>query len=342
MSHSPFISIIIPCRNEEALIGQCLKSIVRQDYPKNKLEVLIVDGISQDKTRDIIRTYIKKYPFIKMINNTKRITPAAFNLGIKYSKGELIVLLGSHNIYQKDYLSQSVKYLKKYQADNVGGVIKVKPRQDTLINQAITASLAQPFGSGNSRYRLGLSKPQWVDTVFGGCYKKQVFQKIGLFNEKLVHSQDIEFNLRLKKAGGKILCHPHIVSYYYPLPTTLKSFFLRNYKNGFWAIYPLKFTNHLPVSLRHLMPLAAFLSLLVIAALTLFYGRFLWLFIGVIGLYFLLNLFYSWKTAWQKKDFRFGLVMPVVFLSLHLGYGLGSMWGLIKLIQKTNGKTEKN
>ncbi len=326
------VSIIVPCRNEEKFIAKCLDSIILQDFPKDKLEILVIDGMSENGTREVLKKYQENYPFIKILDNPKKITPSALNIGIKNSKGKIIIRMDSHADYKKDYISKCVRYLKKYNADNVGGIIKTLPAKNTIIAKAIAFSLSHPFGAGGSQFRVGVEKPKRVDTVFGGCYKKEVFKKIGLFNEKLVRSQDMEFNLRLKKTGGKILLVPDIISYYYP-KSNLKDFFIHNIKDGIWAIYPLKFVK-LPLRLRHYIPLLFVLSLLGVGLLGIFFPIFFWLFISIICLYLLAAIYFSTKTAIKEKEVGFLFILPAVFAVRHIGYGLGSGWGLIKLFKK--------
>jgi glycosyltransferase involved in cell wall biosynthesis len=309
------ISVIIPCRNEEKFIGKCLNSILEQDYPKENLEVLVIDGMSEDKTREIIKEYSEKYSFIKFLENPNKFTPFALNIGIKNAQGEVILRMDAHAGYEKDYISKCVKYLKEYDADNIGGVMKTLSKEKTLVAKAIALCLSHSFGVGGSQFRKGTDKPMWVDTVFGGCYKKEVFDKIGLFNENLIRSQDMEFNLRLKRAGGKILLHPEIVSYYYP-KSKLKDFFLHNISDGIWAILPLKFVK-IPLRLRHYIPLIFVLTLPL-----------------SIWPYVLLSLFFSAKIAFDEKDIRLFFLIPAVFFCRHFGYGIGSIIGLIKLLKK--------
>jgi len=322
----PFVSIIIPCRNEEKFIGKCLDSIIAQDYPKDRLEVLVVDGMSEDGTREIVERYTDmslrarslachceqseaisardklrnlgiatSLPALamtlKLLNNPKKVTPCALNIGIKNAKGEIILWMSAHSRYEKDYISKCVKYLKEYDADNVGGVMITLPRDNAFIGKAIATVLSHPFGVGNSVFKTGAKEPKWVDTVFGGCYKKEVFDKIGLFNESLVRSQDMEFNLRLKKTGGKILLAPDIVSYYYP-KSNLKDFFIHNFENGSWVTYPLKFGIK-AFSWRHLIPLFFILGLVGTGILGIFFSPLLWLFLFVLSSYLLVNLYHS-------------------------------------------------
>jgi glycosyltransferase involved in cell wall biosynthesis len=313
---SSFISIIIPCRNEDKYIGGCLDSILGQDFPKENLEVLVVDGASEDKTKEIIKDYAERRPFIKLLENPKKFTPFGLNIGIKASKGEIIIRMDSHAGYEKDYISKCVKYLKESGADNVGGIIKTLPAKNTLAARAIAKVLSHPFGAGSSYFRIGSKEPRFVDTVFGGCYKRGVFSPspdgVGLFNEKMLRSQDIEFNKRLKKAGGKILLRPDIVAYYYPQSDFWK-FFKHNFTDGFWTIYPLTFKVKF-FSFRHLIPLFFVLTLPL-----------------SIWPYILLSLFFSFKIA-MEEDLRYFFILPSAFLNRHFAYGLGSLWGLIKII----------
>ena len=285
----------------------------------------------KDGTRKIIEEYIRQYPYIKLLENPKKFTPFALNTGIRNSKGEIIIRMDAHATYIKDYISKCVKYLKEYNADNVGGTVKIIPKTNTLIDKTIAFSLSNPFGVGNAYYKSGYSgQPKWVDTVFGGCYKREVFEKIGLFNENLVRSQDMEFNLRLKKAGGKILLVPDIIAYYYP-KSNFKEFFVHNFEDGVWITYPLKFRIK-AFCWRHLMPLIFVSSLIGTIILGTFTPIFFWLFLTIIVMYLLTNIYFSMKIAAKQKDIRYLFLIPVAFATRHIGYGLGSVWGLIKLI----------
>jgi len=331
--NNPLVSIIIPCRNEEKFIARCLNSVLGQDYPKDKIEILTVDGRSDDGTKQMIKKYIQQYPSIKLLDNPKRVTPAAFNIGIKNSYGELIIIMGAHSIYEKNYISKCVKYSNEYGADNVGGVWKIMPAKNTLINKAIVFASGSAFGAGNAYYRKGYSKGvKWVDTVFGGCYKKEVFEKIGLFNENLKRNQDLEFNLRLRKAGGKILLCPDIITYYYPKSTFIE-FWNHNFEDGFWVTYPLKFGVK-AFSLRHLMPLIFVSSLIGTGILGIFFLPSFWLFLGIFGLYIVLSFYFCSKIVIKEKNWRYFFLMPIAFSCRHIAYGLGSVKGILDFIIK--------
>lgn len=331
IDHLPLVSIIIPCRNEKKYIGGCLDSIIANDYSKENLEMLVIDGMSEDGTRAVIESYFRQYPWIRLIENPKKITPVALNIGITQARGEIILWMSAHNLYEKDYISRSVESLLRYGADNVGGIMKTLPRIGNFTAQTIVTSLSHRFGVGNSYFRVQTDEPKWVDTVFGGCYRKGVFDRVGLFNENLVRGQDMEFNLRLKKAGGKTLLVPNIVSYYYAR-SDLKSFWKHNWANGVWAILPFLYSPIMPVSWRHLVPLTFVTGLLGSALLGFAWTPFFFLFLIILGSYGLANLGASLQIALEKRNIRYFIAMPFVFASLHFPYGLGSLWGLLKVL----------
>ena len=237
------VSIIIPCRNEEKFIGKCLESVLAQDYSDK--EIIVIDGMSKDRTVEIAN----KYP-VWILPNENIHTPFGLNMGIKQAKGDIIIRMDSHAEYPKDYISKCVKHLQESGADNVGGNMITLPSGNTKTAKAI-AKVMSGLGAGSS-FRRGEKEPKEVDTVWGGCYRKEVFERIGLFNENLKYSQDMEFNLRLKRSGGKIMLFPDIVSYYFP-KGTLWEFIKHNFNDGIWATYPLKFG--IKLKFRHYVPL---------------------------------------------------------------------------------------
>ncbi|MEE8566554.1 MAG: glycosyltransferase family 2 protein [Candidatus Bipolaricaulota bacterium] len=327
----PCVTIVIPCRNEEKFIGRCLDSIVANDYPQDKLEVFVLDGRSEDSTRQILQSYEDAHEYITVLDNPKQTTPYAFNIGIGKATGDVIVLMGAHSTYRADYISNSVACLRKHEADVVGGIVKILPRDETRLGKAIAQAMSHPFCTGPAYYKTGVDEPRWVDTVFGGCYRKDVFERIGLFNEALARGQDMEFNARLRKAGGRILLVPSTISYYYPR-SSFMSFCRHALRNGVWAIYPLKFTNHIPVSGRHFVPLLFVVSLVTTGALSFLSCWSLWLFGLVLGSYSILNLYFSLRLAIQEREISYLVTLPIVFSVFHFGYGLGSIWGAMKLL----------
>jgi len=321
------VSIIIPCRNEEKFIGKCLDSIIAQDYPKENLEILVVDGMSQDRTRKILKEYQNKYSFIKVLNNPKKIVPIALNIGIAQSRGEYILRADAHSKYSFDYISKCVQYLKKSKADCVGGTLNTLPSRDDFVAKGIAIILSHPFGAGGRTFRTKRGEG-YVDTVPFGAYKRKIFDKIGLFNKKLIRNQDIEFNSRIRKASGKIFITPKIRLSYFA-PPTFKKLFFQQFQNGLWNIYTQKIVPS-SLSLRHFIPLFFALGLL---GNLVFISFFFWakiLFILILGSYILISLLISFKIS-LKKDLRYLIILPFAFFILHFSYGLGSIWGLLTL-----------
>ena len=332
----PFVSVVIPCRNEEKFIGRCLDSIVANDYPKDRLEILIVNGASTDKTREIVEGYSKKYPFIKLLENPKITTPISMNIGVKNAKGDIIMITGAHSTYNPDYISKSVRYLEDYGADNVGGALVTKPAVGTYSARAIALALSSFFGTGGASFRVGgglaaqAGKPRWVDTAFGGCFRKEVFRKIGYFNENLTRSQDMEFSIRLHKAGGKILFAPDISTTYYP-KTTFGSFFKHNIKDGIWAILPMKYGAP-PFKLRHLVSLFFVLGLIVPLIISIWLPPFYWLTAAVLALYLAVSLYFSASISLKEKNILLLPFLVIAFAVRHFAYGIGSIIGLARLV----------
>jgi len=341
MDKRSFVSIIIPCLNEEAYIEKCLDSVIENDYPKDMFEISIIDGMSSDGTRSILESYIRKYSFVRILDNPKKITPVALNIGIKNAGGEIIIRMDAHSTYEKDYISKCVKYLNEYNADNVGGIWVTVPGKDSLLAKAIAFSLSHRFGVGNAHYRIGLSQePKWVDTVPFGCFRREIFDKIGLFDENLHRNEDIELNKRLQKADGKILLVPEIVIYYYA-KSDLKTFITHIFDNGKKVTCYSEMDLNL-FSWRHLVPM---IFVMCLSSLLLLWGGAslvntpvfdlisktgLFGLLLAAGSYLAVNFYYSVKIAVQKKNAGLFFLMPCIFGMLHFSYGIGSIWGYIK------------
>jgi len=320
----PLVSVIIPTRQEKATIGKCLNSLLANLYPLDKLEVIVIDGMSSDGTKEIVEGYMTQYPMVKLLDNPRLVTPVALNIGVKAAQGDIIVILGAHSYVEKDFLAQSVKALSEHpEADCVGGV--VCNIGEGLVGESISSVLSSPFGVGNARFRTGNYRG-FIDTVAYGAYRKEVFDKIGLFDERLARNQDIEFNSRLRKHGGRIYLTPAIKAYYYN-PSSFLAFWWKNFSNGLWNVYTTKVARG-SLSLRHFVPVAFALSLLVSGGLAFFTapGRIL---LGLIGGSYLLGALLASMKIGMQKGLRFIPILPLAFFTLHFSYGLGSLWGLL-------------
>lgn len=324
------ISAIVPCKNEEKFIAKVLNSLIGQDYPKEDMEILVVDGMSNDRSKNIIKEYEKKYNFVRLLENPKNITPAAMNIGIRQARGDIIIKMDAHSVYEKNYISKCVDYLTKYGADNAGGILITRPGNESIMAKAIARSLSHFFGVGSSPFRKQSKKPRFVDTVAFGCYKKSVFETIGYYDERLVKSSDMELNTRLTRAGGKILLVPEIVAYYYA-DADIMSFWRHNFIDGFWATYPLAFVPNF-LRLRHLLPLFFVAVIMFLLIIGVFSSLFLTIAFSVLFLYFFASFVTSFYIAGEKKDVRYFFLMPLAFATRHFAYGFGSLWGLIRIL----------
>ena len=323
------LSVICPVYNEEKYIAKCIDSITAQDYPKEDLEVIFVDGMSTDQTRTIVTEYSNKYSWISMIDNPERIVPPALNAGIAASHGDIIMRLDAHASYEPNYFSTLVAALDAYQADNVGSVCKTDVLHKTPKSLAIREVLSHPLGVGNSAFRTGIDKAKEVDTVPFGCWRRSVFERFGNYDERLVRNQDIELNKRIKAGGGKIVIVPDTFCTYYARETFSK-LARNNYGNGKWNILTIYYTHQLKsLSLRHFIPLLFVLSLLLPVVAGFFWHPLWWICAASLLLYTFVVSLISARIAIRKHlDFFY---LSAAFFVLHLSYGWGSLVGLLQL-----------
>ena len=323
------LSVICPIYNEEKYIAQFLDSLLQQDYPKDDLEILLVDGMSKDRTRDIVADYTARYPFIRLIDNPDKIVPCAMNRGIEQARGEVIMRLDAHASYQPDYFSVLVNGLERLHADNVGTVCKTDVLNKTPKTLAIREVLGNKFGVGNSTFRTGIGHEQEVETVPFGCWPKEVFAKDGKYNERLVRNQDIELNKRIIRGGGKIYILPDTYCTYLARETWT-ALAKNNYGNGKWNILTVYYTKMFSsLSLRHFIPLLFLLSLIIPTLLAFVWWPFVLISAASLLAYTGLLLTVSVKLAVQKHLNVFYLL--ITFFVLHLSYGWGSLMGILKL-----------
>ncbi len=325
------ITVIIPCLNEEKYISHCLNDILISDYNKSKMEILVVDGMSSDETREIVALYGKKYAYIKLLDNPDKIVPKAMNLAIKQATGEYIIRLDAHASYPKDYFSKLVKYHKELGAANVGGTILTDIRNKNIKSNAIKLILSHPFGVGNSDFRTGVTKIKEVDTVPFGCFHRSVFKQFGFYDERLVRNQDIELNKRIINGGGKIYLIPDVTCTYFAREN-FTDLAKNNFANGKWNILTAYFTKTFhSLSLRHFIPLLFILSLLVPSLLTIWIPIVGWIAPISLGSYLALVIIISLKLNSKETTL---LYLVIGFLILHLSYGLGSLIGLFSVVKK--------
>ena len=323
---SPLVSIIIPCRNEEAFIARCLDSILGNQYPADRLEVIVVDGTSHDRTRDIVAHYARQHSIIRLVDNPKATIPAAMNIGMRQSTGQIIMKVDAHSTYPRDYITACVRHLFAYDADMTGGICSITPRDMTLMARSIAVALAHWFASGNAYVKIGSSEPRWADAVAFGCWRRETLEKLGPFDERLTGSSDMDSNRRLLKSGGRILLVPHIKVAYYA-DADLKAFWNHNFSDGVWTTYALKFGKHAS-SWRHWVPLAFVVSLIALGIAIVADSRFIWLFAGIAGTYCLVNLIVSIRLSYKLNRLLYSAILPIVFVVRHVAHGFGALCGL--------------
>lgn len=324
------ISIICPIFNEEKYIENCIKSIINQDFSLEEIELILVDGISNDSTRNIIQKYIQKYSFIRLLDNPERSVSYALNIGIKNSKGNYIARIDAHAVFPKNYLSTLYKYSQDLDADNIGCLINTLPANSSTQAEAISFALSSSFGMGSSLFRVGTNKIQEVDTVPFGFFKKDIFEKIGLFDTDLIRNQDDEFNGRIIKSGGKIFLIPEISIDYYPRDS-LKKTYNMFYQYGLYKPLVNKKLGS-PATIRQFFPLLFVIGLFVGFLLSLTHQLFFIFYLIAILLYLSLSVFFSFKSYKKFKKISLFIYQPITYFIIHYAYGWGYLTGIKNII----------
>lgn len=324
-SELPLVSLVVPCRNEHGYIAACLSSLLSNGYPLDRLEILVVDGQSTDGSGDAIRALAAAYPCIRLLDNPRRVTPVALNLGVREARGSLVMLIGAHASYPPGYIRDLVDGLLDSGADVVGGACETCPGSDTAMARAIATGMGHPFGVGNAWFRLTSEQPRWVDTVPFGCYRREVFQRIGGFDEDLVRNQDDEFNLRLMRQGGRLRLLPKVRSRY----------FARSSLGQLWRMY-FQYGWYKPMVIRKLRAVmtvrqvipAAFLLCLLVFGLAGFTWPVLWGLLAAILLAYALTSAAVSVAKAREVGLGVAVRLMLVFPTLHFSYGSGFLLGL--------------
>ncbi|MCI5136368.1 MAG: glycosyltransferase family 2 protein [Candidatus Electrothrix sp. AW2] len=328
---TPFISILIPCYNEERFIQQCLESILSNDYPTDKIEILVMDGMSTDRTREILETMQHAYNCIRIFDNDGRNKSRALNIGIQNAQGDILMRMDAHAIYDKKYISECVTALVAKDVDNVGGIRKTLPGNNSILGKSIAYSLQNKFAVGNSSYRTGADRPILTNIIFLFCCRKELFERVGLFDERLARGQDREFNLRLYNNACKMLQLPTAISYYYAR-SELTKFIHWIFVGGMVPVMITRITGKNLLSFRNGIPTLFLLSLLSILSLSLFNSFFLLILDGFILLYFICSILFSISIVKKEKNPAYLISMGVVFFLTHIVYGAGFLFGFTRKI----------
>jgi glycosyltransferase involved in cell wall biosynthesis len=324
------VSFVVPVRNEEENIRASLQSLVDQSYPLAGCEIIVIDGRSSDRTREIIDELILQNPRIRCMDNPSAIVPIAMNAGIRASRGEVIIRADGHTVYPRDYAANCVRYLELTCADNVGGPCVTVPADKSFSAKLVAAVLSSPFGVGNSRFRTS-SEEGLVDTVPFGAFRRELFGRIGMYNEKLVRNQDNEFNARIRNAGGKVYLTPALTTRYHAVKR-----FSELLKNAFqtsrWHVFTLR-QNKEAMGLRHLAPAGFLVFLLLLCSVSLA-GFIAQAFLIAILCAYVLTGFYFSLRAKTADNWGVTLVQPFACICFHIAYGAGTLSGLIYLFRQ--------
>jgi len=321
---TPQVSLVMPLRQEEQHIAQCLESLLLTTFPVSHLELIIVDGQSTDATPQLIRSFAEKVSFpVRILENPKKIVPTAMNIGIKAAQAPYVIRLDAHTQYDQNYITQCFLLLESGIASNVGGAMR--PLAQGFISHLVALATTSFAGIGNSSFHFTETEG-FVDTVYLGAFVKKDLIEVGMYDEELVRNQDDELNLRLIRAGKKIFISPLILSSYTPRSSLIK-LAVQYYQYGFWKVRVIQKHKYL-VSLRHLAPTLLLLGLSTSLGGALFFPQNLIFFLYLPGLYIFFLIFGSLHSLFRFKDI-YSLALAPVYMCLHFSYGLGFLKGLV-------------
>jgi succinoglycan biosynthesis protein ExoA len=317
----PSISVVMPIRNEADYIEQSLGAMLAQNYP-GEMEIVCVDGMSQDGTRDIVQQIATKDFRVRLMDNPKGITPVAMNVGVHAARYDLIARMDGHTIAPRNYLRKCVDFMQQTRADCVGG--RVEYSGETFIAQAIGAAMESPFGAGTARWRSAKNAGE-VDTVPFGMYRRQQILALGGFDERLIRNQDYEFNYRLREKNGHIFFSPDIACIYHSRQN-LTSLWRQYHQYGLWKartvrMHPASFR------MRHMFAPLFVMGLVIGIAFSWTAPIWRWMYLLYVCFYLLLGCFFSLRQA-ARRGWRYLPFIPLVFATLHVAWGSGFLMGL--------------
>lgn len=322
LAEHPRVSVILAVRDEERYITRALEGVCTQSYPRDQVEILVVDGESEDRTRDIVGDVADRDPRVRLLHNPRRRVAGGLNVGLRVARGDVIVRVDGHCVIPPDYVTTCVRRLRAGDADCVGGPVRAEG--ETTMGRAIAMAMSTPFGVGGASFRWADVERE-VDHLPFGAWRRQVFEAIGLFDETLVRNQDDELSDRLRRAGGRIVMIPAITVRYFSR-TRLAGLWRQYHGYGFWKVRVIRKRGGWPSSPRHLVPAAfvcATLGAVALAALTRS-----WVPPAcVLGPYAAFLLAAATQLTATRRD-RAALLVPAALATMHVAYGVGFLRAL--------------
>jgi succinoglycan biosynthesis protein ExoA len=328
---SPTLSIVIPCRNEAAYIEPCVRSMLSQEPRPPRFEIIVADGMSDDGTRNVLRRLVQEDPRVRMVDNPDQIVSTGLNAAIQAARGTTIIRIDAHTEYAPDYLQQCVDVLRETGADNVGGPWVARGKG--YVGRAIAAAFQSPFAVGGSRAH----DPEYegeVNSVYLGCWPREIFNRVGFFDEELVRNQDDEFNFRLTRAGGKVWQSRRIRSWYTPRES-LAALFRQYLQYGYWKVRLMQKHGKLS-SVTYFVPGVFILTLFLLACASMVSTLAGYGFVAAIAAYGFAVLTAAVLTA---RQVGWGLLplLPAVFACFHLSFGIGFLRGMLDFVVLRRG-----
>lgn len=326
----PFVSVLLVTRNEAQYVRRALMSLINQTYPSDRYEIIVVDGLSDDGTIDIINgvkdSAVAKGIDIRIFCNPKRILASGWNIGIKNAYGKYVVRIDAHAEAFPNFLEKSVEAMQLIDATCVGGKLITQNLNGT--NSIVSKVLSSPFGVGNSSFRVS-DKEGYVDTAVYGLYKKEIFEQVGFLDENFVRNQDIELHRRIHNAGGRFYFYPKICCKYYARHS-VKKMLQQAFNNGKWNMVLLKKDYH-ALSARHLIPFVFVLYLILSSIIGIIWHPIWYFMLAVLILHVSIGICAAIRKTHMVHEI---FLMPILFLLLHLAYGSGYFWGLLVKIER--------
>lgn len=325
----PFVTVILPVRNEGNYIARSLEAVLAQDYPAKRMEILVADGMSTDKTRQIAAKFAEGGIDLRLIDNPGRIVATGLNLAVEQARGEILVRVDGHCVIAADYVRNCVKHLQSEDLAGVGGPMETIG--ETPMAETIALGMSTKFGVGGSAFRTQHGQRKYVETVPFPAYWKRDVLLAGPFDSELVRNQDDEYNYRLRSMGGKLLLTPDVTSRYFSR-SSLASLWRQYYQYGFYKVRVMQ-KHPAQMQWRQFIPPLFVAGLVVLLLGSIFSSWFRILFAVYAGVYLLLNLAASLRAA-QQNGWRHLVLLPLVYLILHTSYGAGFWSGMIHFARR--------